>query len=279
MRILVLGHKGMLGHDLVAAFGGHDVTGKDIEDFDITSGPDCRELVEENRPGLVINAAAFTDVDRCETEVEKAFAVNSEGVRNIALACKRQDVRLVHFSTDYVFDGTGDHPYLEDDPCNPINVYGRSKLQGEIYLRELSRNFILVRTSWLYGRHGRNFVRTILQRARNSQPLEVVTDQKGAPTYTADLAAAVRVLVEGGHTGIYNITNRGSCSWYDFARRILDLSGYEDVGIKPITSDLLSRKALRPRNSILSGRKFMADVGKTLRFWQVALRDYLDLPT
>jgi dTDP-4-dehydrorhamnose reductase len=218
-------------------------------------------------------------VDGCETEEDKAFAVNAEGVKNVALACKKNNVRIIHFSTDYVFDGTSDKPYKENHQCNPINAYGRSKLQGETYLRELSKNYTLVRTSWLCGRHGNNFIRAILQRVKNFQPLEVVTDQTGSPTFTVDLAGAVRLLAEGGFTGTFHITNRGSCTWYAFARRILDLSGYEDVDIKPITSDRLNRKALRPMYSVLSGEKFVSATGKTLRFWQIALREYLELPT
>ena len=279
MNILILGHKGMLGSDLMLKFGGHSVTGKDVDDFDITSAADCRDLIDENTPELVINAAAFTNVDGCETQEDKAFAVNAEGVKNVALACKKNNVRIIHFSTDYVFDGTSDTPYKEDHPCNPINAYGRSKLQGETYLRELSKNYTLVRTSWLCGRHGNNFIKAILQRVKNFQPLEVVTDQTGSPTFTVDLAAAVRLLAEGGFTGTFHITNRGSCTWYTFARRILDLSGYEDVDIKPITSDQLNRKALRPMYSVLSGEKFVSATGKTLRFWQIALREYLELPT
>lgn len=278
MKILVLGHKGMLGTDLMARFGGHIITGKDVDDFDITSAADCRDIIGEAGPDLVINAAAFTDVDGCETREETAFAVNAEGVKNVALACREGNTRIIHFSTDYVFDGTGDRPHKEDDRCNPINAYGRSKLQGELYLRELSKNYTLIRTSWLCGRHGKNFIKAILQRAQNCQKLEVVTDQVGSPTFTTDLAGAVRLLAEGGFTGTFHVTNRGSCSWYEFARRILDLTGYESMEIKPITSELLERKALRPKNSILSGEKFAAVTGKTLRFWQVALREYLDLP-
>lgn len=279
MNILILGHKGMLGSDLMLKFGGHSVTGKDVDDFDITSAADCRDLIDENTPELVINAAAFTNVDGCETQEDKAFAVNAEGVKNVALACKKNNVRIIHFSTDYVFDGTSETPYKEDHPCNPINAYGRSKLQGETYLRELSKNYTLVRTSWLCGRHGNNFIKAILQRVKNFQPLEVVTDQTGSPTFTVDLAGAVRLLAEGGFTGTFHITNRGSCTWHAFARRILDLSGYEDVDIKPITSEQLNRKALRPMYSVLSGEKFVSATGKTLRFWQIALREYLELPT
>lgn len=278
MKILVLGHKGMLGTDLMARLGGHILTGKDVDDFDITSAADCRDVIDECGPDIVINAAAFTDVDGCETREETAFAVNAEGVKNVALACRDGNIRIIHFSTDYVFDGTGGRPYREDDPCNPINAYGRSKLQGELYLKELSCNYTLVRTSWLYGRHGKNFIKAILQRAKNSQKLEVVTDQVGSPTYTPDLAGAVQVLAEGGHTGTFHVTNRGTCSWYEFARRALDLSGFENVEIKPITSDLLERKAMRPKNSMLSGEKFAGATGRMLRFWQIALRDYLEVP-
>jgi len=276
MRILVLGHKGMLGADLMTTLGGvHDVTGKDIEDFDIVSDSDCRRVIHESGPDVVINAVAFTNVDGCETDEAGCFSVNSDGVKNVAQACAGADIRLVHFSTDYVFDGTKTVPYVEEDECNPINVYGRSKLKGEEYLRNLSDNHLLLRTSWLYGRNGRNFVGAIIEKAEKTGRLEVVDDQTGSPTCTVDLAAAVKILVEDNHRGVFHVTNRGACSWYQFASKILEYKKMKDVTIVPIKSADLGKGAPRPEYSVLSCRKFADSTHRTMRFWQVALQEYL----
>lgn len=276
MKILIIGHKGMLGHDLVLKlFLDHEIVGKDIDDFDLTSVADCRDAVAEVEPDWVINAAAYTDVDGCETNRETCFAVNAEGVRNLALSCRRADIPIVHFSTDYVFDGTKGRPYTEEDPANPINSYGESKLAGERYLRESSDRFILIRTAWLYGRNGKNFVRTILEKTKTAKTLDVVQDQIGSPTYTRDLAGAVKLLVEGGHNGIFHVTNRGKCSWFDYTLKILEYAEIKDVEVRPITSDRLSRRAMRPAYSVLSSGKFSGRTRKTLRYWQVALQDFI----
>ena len=224
---------------------------------------------------MVINAAAYTDVDGCETETEKCFKVNAEGVNNIGLICRDRGIRIVHFSTDYIFDGTKGSPYTEAEPPNPINTYGQSKLQGELYLRALSDNYLIVRTAWLFGRNGKNFIKAILDRAEREKKLAVVNDQIGSPTYTVDLAEAVKVLVEGDHNGIFHVTNRGRCSWYDFALKILDYAGKTDVEVRPISTGELARKALRPGYSVLSCAKFVTECRKTMRFWQIALHDYL----
>jgi len=276
MKILVLGHKGMLGSDLVTTLGGvHDITGKDVEDFDITSASDCRCVVEESGADVVINAAAYTNVDGCETDEAGCFSVNADGVKNVAQACAGTRIKLIHFSTDYVFDGTKTVPYVEKDACNPINVYGRSKLKGEEYLREFSDNYILLRTSWLYGDNGRNFVRAIVEKAKETGELEVVDDQTGSPTYTVDLSAAVKILIEGDYRGIFHVTNRGTCSWYQFALKILEYKGMEDVRIIPIKSTELAKRAPRPAYSVLSCRKFADATHRTMRFWQIALKDYM----
>jgi dTDP-4-dehydrorhamnose reductase len=266
----------MLGTDLFSILSsGHDVTGKDVDDFDITSSRDCRLVVRDAAPQIVINAAANTDVDGCETEADSCFKINAEGVNHIALACQDQDIKIVHFSTDYIFDGTKRSPYVEGDAPNPINTYGQSKLQGELYLRALSRNYLIIRTAWLYGKNGRNFVKAIMDRAKSEKKLTVVNDQVGSPTYTVDLAGAVRTLIEGGHAGIFNVTNRGKCSWYEFARKILECAGLKDVEIEPIATEALARKALRPSYSVLSCLKFASECRKTMRFWQIALSEYL----
>ncbi|NTW15949.1 MAG: dTDP-4-dehydrorhamnose reductase [Syntrophaceae bacterium] len=276
MKILILGHKGMLGSDLLLRlFAFHDVTGKDIEDFDIASQGACEEVIAETEPDIVINAAAYTNVDGCESDSDACFSVNAEGVKNIALACRQKRIKIVHFSTDYVFDGTRKTPYQEDDKCTPLNVYGKSKLAGEQYLKQFSDNFLLIRSAWLYGKNGKNFVKTIIEKARTEKLLKIVDDQVGAPTFTWDLAAAVQLLIEGQHTGIFHITNRGNCSWYEFAVKILKSACIPEVTVKPIKSDELERPARRPHYSVLTCRKFSETTGKVMRYWQVALDDYI----
>lgn len=277
MKILVLGHKGMLGSDLVSILGvSHDVTGKDIEDFDISSLRDCRNVILESQANIVVNAAAYTNVDGCESDREECFSVNAEGAKNVALICKDRDIKNVHFSTDYVFDGEKGSPYVEEDVCSPLNVYGESKLKGELYLRNILDNYILVRTAWLYGENGNNFVKTILKKAGSVPKLEVVDDQVGSPTYTMDLASAVKTLIEGNHSGIFHVTNSGEGSWYKFAVKILEYSGMaNNVEVEPIKSDGLARKAVRPRYSVLNCSKFFNETKMPLRSWQTALGDYI----
>ncbi len=293
MKILLLGHKGMLGSDLLLRLSPeHEVIGMDKDEIDIVSANECQKATEETKPDIVINAAAYTNVDGCETAREDCFAVNAEAVRNIAEACRNKNIRIIHFSTDYVFDGTAKQPYKEDDQCNPINVYGESKLAGESYLQSLSNNYLLIRTSWLYGLKGKNFVGAILEKAKaknfiddtmakakarteGPSTLSVVDDQVGSPTYTKDLAAAVDLLLDKNAQGIFHVTNRGSCSWYQFAVRILQESGFNDIEVLPIKSGQLKRPAKRPTYSILSTQKFIQTTGKTMQPWQLALQDYL----
>ena len=278
MKILVLGHKGMLGSDLMLRLAAaHDVTGIDIGDFDITAGDDCARVIAEWSPEVVINAAAYTNVDGCEADRERCFAVNAGGVKNIAQACRGRGIRIVHFSTDYIFDGRKETPYVEADPPAPLNVYGASKLEGERFLEAFSDHWLLIRTAWLYGRNGKNFVKTILEKASAVKTIDVVDDQIGAPTYSWDLAAAVQLLIEGGQEGIYHLTNRGRCSWYEFACKILMYAGKTDVTVRPIGSQSLKRSAVRPAWSVLSSRKFSETTGKTMRFWKIALQDYLGM--
>jgi dTDP-4-dehydrorhamnose reductase len=294
MRILLLGHKGMLGSDLFLKLSPeYDVIGMDKEEINIVSAEECEKAIKENRPDIVINAAAYTNVDGCETAEEECFAVNAEAVKNIAEACRNKKIRIIHFSTDYVFDGTAGQPYQEDDPCNPINIYGKSKLAGERYLQSLSGNYLLIRTSWLYASKGKNFVLTILEKAKakgfiddtiarskgkaeNPSSLSVVDDQIGSPTYTKDLASAVDLLIEKNVRGIYHVTNRGNCNWHQFAVKILQEAGFDKIEVIPIKSEELKRPAVRPAYSVLSMQKFIQDTGKTMQPWQLALRDCLE---
>jgi dTDP-4-dehydrorhamnose reductase len=267
----------MLGNDLMLRLMRvHVVAGRDVDAFDIASESDCRRTIAECSPEVVINAAAYTNVDGCESNRERCFAVNATGVKNVALACRDRGITLVHFSTDYIFDGRKRTPYREEDPPAPLNVYGESKREGERFLRDLSERYLLIRTAWLYGRYGNNFVKTILEKASTLKRLDVVDDQIGSPTSARDLAAAVELLIEGGHTGVFHVTNRGRCSWYDFACKIVQYAGMDDVTIRPIRSERLSRPALRPAWSVLSGRKFRTESGMTMPTWQRALRDYLE---
>lgn len=293
MKILLLGHKGMLGSDLLKKLSGeHEVTGMDKEEIDIVSAKDCKNAITEVNPEIVINAAAFTNVDGCETARDACFAVNAEAVKNICEACRGRNIKIIHFSTDYVFDGTATKPYEENDKCNPISAYGASKLAGERYLQSLSDNYLLIRTSWLYGVNGKNFVRTILKKANaknfiqdtmakagaiqeHPSILTVVDDQIGSPTYTIDLAAAVDLLIFQKHNGVFHVTNRGHCSWYEFAVRILKEAGVDNVEVKPIKTSQLKSPAMRPAYSVLSMQKFITLTGKTPQPWQLALQDYL----
>ncbi|MDA8126854.1 MAG: dTDP-4-dehydrorhamnose reductase [Deltaproteobacteria bacterium] len=277
MKILILGHKGMLGSELMLRLAiAHEVTGKDIDAFDITDPADCLRIVEECAPEAVVNATGYTNVDGCEADAERCFAVNAEGVKHLALACRGKGILVVHFSTDYVFDGKKGTPYREEDPTGPLSVYGASKLAGEQFLQAFAERYLLVRTAWLYGKNGHHFVEAILKKAKEGQGLEVVDDQIGSPTYTRDLAAALELLIAGGHTGLFHVTNRGRCSWYEFAVKILQYAGIGDVTVTPIKSDRLSRPAARPAWSVLDGGKFFAACGKTLPYWQIALQDYLE---
>jgi dTDP-4-dehydrorhamnose reductase len=267
----------MLGSDLMLRLMvAHDVTGKDVGDFDITVEDDCGRVIAECSPDVVINAAAYTNVDGCETDRERCFAVNAVGVKNIALACRGKGIRIVHFSTDYIFDGRKETPYVEEDEPAPLNVYGASKLEGERFLQAFSDRWLLIRTAWLYGRNGKNFVKTILEEAAAVKTLDVVDDQIGTPTYSWDLAAAVQLLIEGGHEGLFHLTNRGRCSWHEFACKILQYAGKNNVTVRPIPSADLARPAVRPDWSVLSSRKFSEATGKAMRFWQIALQDYLE---
>ena len=278
-RILVIGAKGMLGRDLVevlrSSSRNDEVVGWDFEDIDIREEQRTIAKIESICPEIVINAAAFTDVDGCESNEEKVFTINAEGMRHIALGALRCRAKVVYFSTDYVFDGKKRGPYLENDPPNPLNVYGRSKWKGEQYVQELVENSLIIRTQWLYGRYGNNFVTSILRQAREKRVLSIVNDQIGSPTYTADLSKAISVLIQFDVKGIFHVANSDLCTWYTFGQAILKLAGIVGVKIIPISSKELGRPAIRPSYSVLSTQKLKKETGMTLRPWSEALKDYL----
>ncbi len=276
MRILVCGSKGMLGTDLVRLLEPrHNVIGVDFDEMDITCRNTVCDQISAMPLDLVINTAAYTDVDGSEQKEAEAFLVNADGPENLAFACRDKKIPLIHVSTDYVFDGLKKTPYYTDDQPNPIGVYGRSKLEGERRIQNLLSEVCIVRTAWLYGKAGKNFVKAILAQASKKNLLKVVSDQRGGPTFTMDLALALQAVAEKGLRGIYHVTNKGSCSWLEFAERILVLSGKDGVEIEPISTSELKRPAPRPANSVLDCSKFEADSGMLLRQWPDALQDYM----
>ena len=276
MKVLVLGAGGMLGKDLVPILSVKgQVWARDIDDFDITDRKGVQREVEALRPQVLVNAAAYTDVDGCESRKELAFTVNAEGARNVALACAAIGGRMIHLSTDYVFDGSSRIPYREEDHPNPLNIYGSSKLQGERYIQEILANHLIIRTEWLYGRHGKNFVDTIVRHAGQQKELRVVDDQRGSPTFTKDLSFALESLIGIEARGILHVTNSGSCTWFEFARQILREKGYDHVQVIPISSEELARPARRPAYSVMNCQRFEKLTGRKMRAWKEAIKEYL----
>jgi dTDP-4-dehydrorhamnose reductase len=272
--IVVVGANGMLGKDLMSLLGGR-ARGIDIEDIDITSFESVERVLTALKPSVVINCAAYTDVDGCETDTEKAMQVNGEGVAYLAMTTRLLDAKLVHISTDYVFDGGKGTPYIEDDAPHPLGVYGESKLAGEMNAA-FNQNNLIVRTQWLYGLHGKNFVETMLKLAAEKDELSVVNDQTGSPTWTIDLAKAIIALVDKDCRGIYHAANSGFCTWNDFSRAIFEESGIH-IKVNGMTTDQLNRPARRPLYSTLDCGKLKADTGFVPQPWRMALRAYLEL--
>ena len=278
MRVLILGARGMLGKDLVPiASARNHVLGRDIDDFDIADQERVQKELIALRPQVVINAAGYTDVDGCESRRELAFSVNAEGIRNIALGCAAIRAKMIHLSTDYVFDGSSKIPYREEDLPNPLNVYGSSKLQGERYIQEIMENYLIIRTEWLYGRHGRNFVDAILKKATQQEELRVVDDQRGTPTFTKDLSLAIDRLIGIEARGILHVTNSGSCTWFEFARQILREKNpaQREVQVIAISSTELARPARRPAYSVMDCQRYGQLTGSKMRPWEEALKEYL----
>ena len=270
--ILVVGAKGMLGQDLMRVLPG-EVRGVDLEEIDITSPESVRRVLLTLKPRTVVNSAAYTDVDGCETNAALAMSVNGEAVRNLAAVTKEIGATLIQVSTDYVFDGSKDAPWHEGDPVHPLSVYGRSKLLGEELARE-NPEHLIVRTQWLYGLGGKNFVETMLRLATERTELAVVDDQIGAPTWTRDLALAISELLDNRCRGTYHAANAGSCSWYEFARAIFEEEGVS-MTVRPQTTEQLGRPAPRPRYSVLDCGKLIHDTGLELEQWREALKTYL----
>ncbi len=272
MKILILGHKGMLGHELVEVFKDkHELVLWDREKVDISDKEDIEKKISDLKPDVVINAAAYTAVDDAESNEELAYKVNGGAVGFVANACKNINALFVHFSTDYVFDGKNKLGYNEDYPVGKfLNVYGESKALGEKMILDIEPRYYLVRTSWLFGKYGKNFIETMLRLAGEGKEIRIVNDQFGSPTYAKDLAKKVRELIESQKPyGIYHITNSNTCSWYEFALKIFNSAGLNPK-IKPVKSVEFPTPAKRPNYSMLINTKL-----SPLRSWEEALVDYL----
>jgi dTDP-4-dehydrorhamnose reductase len=278
MRVVVTGAGGQLGRELLEAYIGHDVTGLSHEQLDVADADAVHAAIEDARPDLVVHAAAWTDVDGCERDPDRAHAVNALGPWWLARACRDVGAALVLLSSDYVFGAEGasqGHPYTEFDPVAPINAYGRSKAAGEQLVRETLPEHYIVRTSWVFGRHGANFVKTMLRLAAERDEVRVVDDQVGSPTYAGDLAAAIRELSLSGRFGTFHRTNSGTCSWFELAARTFELTGTR-VRVHPQRSGELDRPAPRPAWSVLSNRHAELAGFTTMPPWQEALRRLLE---
>jgi len=274
-KILVTGSDGLVGTNILPALSNHFTIIPLIEEqWDILDRKAGKEILRIHRPDVFINLAAITNVDGCEDASELAYRVNAEGAGVIAELCAEQGVKLLHFSTDYVFDGTSNRPYTEEDPTNPLSVYGRSKLSGEKKVLENHPSSVVIRTEWIYGKGGENFITKVTKIAREKGKVEVVDDQTGAPTFARDLAEPVRALITLDKSGIYHVTNGGACTWFQFAKEIFSIL-HIDVPCLPASSAQIQRKARRPAYSVLDCSKLQKETGISMRPWQQALRQYL----
>jgi len=298
-KILVTGSSGMLGIDLYGELSeNYEVIGLDISEpvsrlagrpvhfvqCNIIDKDKTKKFIINEKPDIIIHAAAWTDVDGCEKDPEKTKKINTIGTENVTLSASKLDIPLLYISTDFVFDGNKKSPYIEEDVPSALNVYGKSKLEGEKAVRTLDK-YVIIRSGWLYGSNGKNFVNAILDRTRKEKELKVVNDQIGAPTYTKDLAKAIHKLIEVSlrgtkderrmTRGIYHITNRGEVSWFDYAKEIMKIAKIKNTKVVPITSSQLDRPAKRPAFSLLDNTKFEKAVGFVMRPWQEALKEYL----
>ena len=278
MKLLVTGSLGLVGTNIIPLLAhDFDIVALDIEEWDITNFDMGVRVLQKYKPDAVVNLAAMTDVDGCEDLPDRARELNSDGPATVAELCKVNNVLLVHFSTDYVFDGEKGTPYTEKDIPNPASVYGKTKLSGERNVLRILPSSIVLRAQWLYGRGGNNFITKVVKIANETGAARVVDDQWGSPTYARDIAAPLIRLIQKGRSGIYHVANRGSCSWYEFAREIF-AALHMDIPLAPVTSSTLGRKATRPRYSVFDCSKIESDTGVAMRSWQEALGEYLAGP-
>src|SRR5262249_21648945 len=279
MKIALLGANGQLGQDLQRALHSYDVSALTRRDFDVTDHERARATLVGLRPNVVLNTAAYHRVDDCETHADLAYAVNALAVLNLVRVANELDAVLVNISTDYVFDGRTEQPYTERSDPFPLSVYGNSKLAGELLIRTTGRKYVIVRSCGLYGAAGSqgkggNFVKTMLAKAQRGESIRVVNDQVVTPTYTADLADQIARILPTGQLGLFHMTNEGSCTWYEFARAVFELSGTE-ANLSPTTSDIYKTPAIRPKFSVLENARLKELGLNQMRHWREALSAYL----
>lgn len=277
IKILLVGSEGQLGLELQKQLQNKSLEyiPLDLPEFDITNLDMVIKKIIKETPNLIINCAAYTDVDGCENNIETAYKVNALGAKNLAISAEKVGAKLVHVSTDYIFNGLGESPYKEFHPSDPQTVYGQSKLLGEKYVQHFSSKFFIFRTAWLYG-EGNNFVRTMLRLAGENDELNVVNDQIGSPTSTVDLARAIINLMETEHYGLYHATCEGKCSWYDFAKKIFEIKNI-DIKVNPVDSDEFKRDAERPKYSVLDNYMLKLIDKNNFRHWEQSLKEYLEM--
>lgn len=273
-RILLLGSGGMIGSALQRLTAAGDLEAFRHEELDITDYVALEKAFLRHKPEIVLNAAAFTRVDDCERFRETAFVANAQAPGYLAALCAKYSALLVHFSTDYIFDGAGTRPYPEDHPANPINNYGATKWEGEKLIAASGCRFLIVRTAWIFGRNGENFVKKILKRALAGATLQAPVDQVGSPTNAGDVAGAILRLLDAGATGVYHFTNSGSCSRYEQARTILQLYGLNN-SVEPAKNDSLPTPAKRPHYSVLECKRYTERTGHAPRTWQESTAEYI----
>lgn len=276
MKVLVTGVKGQLGFDVVNELlkRGHEAIGVDIEDMDITDEESVNRVIKAAAPDAVIHCAAYTAVDAAEDNVDVCRKVNATGTGYIAKVCKDLDIKMMYISTDYVFNGQGTRPWEPDDVREPLNIYGQTKYEGELFVEETLHKFFTVRIAWVFGVNGKNFIKTMLNLGKTRDKLTVVADQIGSPTYTYDLARLLVDMIETDKYGRYHATNEGLCSWYDFACEIFKQAGM-NVSVEPVGSDQFPVKAKRPMNSRMNKDKLAENGFVPLPSWQDALARYL----
>lgn len=282
MRVLVTGASGQLGKDVVDLFQqkGHEVMGCSRSELDITNLEQCQQVINEFQPDSIIHCAAYTAVDAAETDVDGAYKVNAVGTRNVAVVAEKIGAKLVYISTDYVFNGHSAVPYQEYDNTDPQSVYGKSKRAGEILTQSLSSRYFIVRTSWVYGQHGNNFVKTMLRLGQEKPQLQVVHDQKGSPTYTVDLAHFLEELIHTEKYGIYHASNSGDCTWFEFTQAIFEEAqklGFKITAqVEPCITEQFPRPAPRPAKSVMDHLSIRTNGLNDLRPWREGLKDFLN---
>jgi dTDP-4-dehydrorhamnose reductase len=272
MRVVITGANGQLGKELTRVFSSDTILSYDLPGFDL-AGRDVTERIVAAQPDLIVHAGAYTDVDGAEREPDRAMAINAVGTEYVAQAACEANARLVYISTDYVFSGSKQTPYDEQDSPSPINAYGLSKWRGEQVVKSSGARSLIIRTAWLYGASGKNFVKTIMHAVQTQSTLNVVADQRGCPTHAADLADVIRTVALGNVEGILHVTNRGDCTWHEFARAIVRAMGV-DIPVVPISTEMAGRLARRPPYSVL-GHGRLASLGLALPFWEEAVTRFV----